>query len=96
MSSSAAEPWVPPASEVALRRHAEALKALARRHGITALRLAADGKLVGRVSDDLDAFDVIDFEIEAVALLGAEVHLYSDRVLGKPNVSPELRTARPL
>ncbi len=96
VSISTAEPWMPPASEVSLRVHADALKLLAQRRGITQLRLASDGKLVGHVAEDRDALDVMDFELDAVRLLGAEVRLYSDRVLDKDNVSPELISARPL
>lgn len=85
-----------PASEVSLRVHAGSLKKLAQRYGISQLRLAADGKLVGHVAEDRDAFNVIDFELEAVRLLRAEVRLYPDRVLDNDNVSPELISARPL
>ena len=48
------------------------------------------------VAEDRDALDVADFELAAVRLLGAEVRLYSDRVLSKLNVSPVLVAARPL
>lgn len=40
--------------------------------------------------------DTADFEIAARALLGAEVGLFSDRVLGKPHVSPDLIAAQPV
>ncbi|MGH8917888.1 MAG: hypothetical protein ACRD0H_06035 [Actinomycetes bacterium] len=39
---------------------------------------------------------IADFELAAIHLLGAEVRLYSDRVLHKPHVSPDLVTAQPV
>jgi hypothetical protein len=96
MSSAAVEPLLPPADETVLRAHADELRALAARYGISDLRFASAGKLVGRVAEDRDALDVADFEVAAVELLGAELRLYSDRVLGKANVSRDLVAARPL
>ncbi|MGQ0575343.1 MAG: hypothetical protein ACT4RN_14210 [Pseudonocardia sp.] len=96
MSSATAELAIPPASAVALRAYAEQRKVLARSHRIDRLRLASDGKLVGHVDERRDAFDVVDFELAAVHLVGADVRLYSDRVLGNDNVSPELIVAQPL
>lgn len=96
MSSLAAEPSLPPADEAVVRTHAEELCALAARFGITELRFASPGRLVGHVAEDKDALDVADFEIAARQVLGAQVGLYSDRVLTKPHVSPDLVTARPL
>lgn len=97
MTSPAAEPvLLPPVGEAVVRRHAEELRALAAAHGITQLRFASPGRLVGHVADDKDALDSADFEIAARALLLAEVALFSDRVLNKPHVSPDLRAAQPL
>jgi hypothetical protein len=79
-----------------VRTHADQLRALAARHGITGLRFASPGRLVGHLAEDRDAFDVADFELAVIDLLGTEVRLYSDRVLGKRNVSPDLAAARPL
>lgn len=84
-----------PAKEAALREHAPALRDLGARHGISGLRLAGPGRLVGHLAEDRDLFDVADFETGAAAILGAEVELFSDRVLGNANVSPDLRTATP-
>jgi hypothetical protein len=72
------------------------LRALAARYGISDLRFASAGKLVGHVAEDRDALDVADFEVAAVDLVGAELRLYSDRVLDKRNVSRDLVAARPL
>jgi hypothetical protein len=79
-----------------LRAHADELRALAARYGISDLRFASAGKLVGHVAEDRDALDVADFEVAAVELVGAELRLYSDRVLDKRNVSRDLVAARPL
>jgi len=87
---------LPPADEVTVRAHADQLRALAAEHGITALRFASPGRLVGHLAEDRDAFDAADFELAAIKVLDAEVELYADRVLGKPNVSPDLVAARPL
>lgn len=90
MSDPATEPSLPPVSETAVRARARELHELAAEYGIVSLRFASSGRLVGSIADDRDAFDVADFELAAVRLLGAEVRLYSDRVLSKPNVSPDL------
>lgn len=79
-----------------MRAHADELRALAARHGISDLRFASAGKLVGHVAEDRDALDVADFEVAAVELVGAELRLYSDRVLDKRNVSRDLVAVRPL
>ena len=97
VSSSAVEPTLlPPADEATVRRRGEELRALAAHHGVSVLRFASPGRLVGRVAEDKDALDTADFEIAARALLGAEVGLFSDRVLGKPHVSPDLIAAQPV
>ncbi len=69
------------------------LRALAAQHGISDLRFASPGRLVGCVAEDWDALDTADFEIAARALRGADVGLFSDRVLGKSHVSPDLQAA---
>lgn len=97
MSSSAVEPsLLPPADEAMVRSHGDELRALAVGYGISELRFASPGRLVGHVAGDRDALDTADFEIAARALLGAEIGLFSDRVLDKPHVSPDLITAQPV
>jgi len=97
VSSAAPEPpLLPPASEAAVRAHSHALSKLAAQFGITQLRFASDGRLVGRVAEARDALDVAEFEVAARQLLEADVGLFSDRVLTKPNVSPDLVASRPL
>lgn len=96
MSTAEPEPVLPPADRARVGAHAEALRELGVRHGITALRFASEGRLVGHVAEDRDSIDVAEFELAAVELLGAEVRLYSDAVLSKENVSPDLVAAEPL
>ena len=87
---------LPPADEATVRRRGDELRTLAARYGVSDLRFASPGRLVGTVAEDRDALDTADFEIAARALLGAEVALFSDRVLSKPHVSPDLVAAQPL
>lgn len=97
MSAPAVEPApLPPADETTVRGRGDELRTLAARHGISELRFASPGRLVGHVADDRDALDTADFEIAARALLGAEVGLFSERVLDKPHVSPDLLVAQPV
>lgn len=96
MSYPTVEPSLPPVDETAVRARARELRALAADYGITELRFAPIGRLVGHVAEDRDSLDVADFELAAIRLLGADVHLYSDRVLGKAHVSPDLVAAQPL
>lgn len=84
------------AGEGALHARAAELQALAIEHGITDLRVAGRGRLVGHVADNRDLFDVADFETAAAELLGADVTLFSDSVLEHPTASPDLRAATPL
>lgn len=90
------DPGRPRADRALIAAHAEVLRELARRFGITELRFASPGRLVGHVANDRDALDVAAFELGAAELLQAEVSLYSDAVLGKPNASPDLVMALPL
>lgn len=84
------------ADETLVRAHLAELISLADRFGITELRFASPGRLVGRVADDRDALDMAEFDVAACELLGADVQIFSDRVLSKSNVSPDLVAARPL
>lgn len=84
------------ADEPLVRRHARALEELAASSGITRLRYASPGRLVGRVGDDRDLLDVAEFEAAASDMLQASVMLLSDRVLSHPHVSEDLRAARPV
>jgi hypothetical protein len=84
------------ADEALVHAHADELRALAARYGISDLRFASPGRLVGSVKPDRDLYDVAGFDADASDLLGASVALFSDRVLSKPNVSPDLVAAHAL
>ncbi|MGH3501378.1 MAG: hypothetical protein ACRDQA_10900 [Nocardioidaceae bacterium] len=96
MTVSGFDAELPLLDEATATAHADDLAALAAEHGITNLRFAAPGRLVGHVAADRDLMDVAAFEMAAVERLRAELHLYSDGVFGKPHVSPDLLSARPL
>jgi hypothetical protein len=96
VSTSSLEPDPPLAEERLVRAHAGELRDLATRYGIAELRFASAGRLVGRVPADKDLLDVAAFDVEATDLLGASVMLFSDAVLSKENVSPDLVAASPL
>lgn len=84
------------ADEALVRYHAAELAGLAARHGITNLRFASPGRLLGTVATDRDLIDIAEFMAEAEDLLGAPVTLFSDAVLGKDRVSDDLLHAAAL
>jgi len=90
VASAAAESSLPPADETVVRAKAHDLQKLAGDFGISDLRFASAGRLVGHVAEDRDALDVAEFEVAARRLLGAEVGLFSERVLAHANVSSDL------
>jgi len=96
VTSSAASSARLRADESLVRRHTAQLRELAAGRGITELRFASAGRLLGRVSGDRDLFDVAEFEAAAIDLLRADVMLLSDAVLSNAHVSEDLRDARPL
>jgi hypothetical protein len=96
VSAAAYAPEPAGADEALVRAHADELRTLAARRGITELRFASPGRLVGRVDEDRDLYDVAGFDADASELLDAPVSLFSDRVLAKPNVSADLVAAHSL
>lgn len=97
MSHALVDPAVPPLlDEQTARANADALHRVAAEHGISALRFAAPGRLVGHLDDGRGMGDMADFQIAVEELLGRYTDFFADRVLSKPNVSPDLVAARPL
>jgi hypothetical protein len=97
MSQAVAEPpHLPPATEKQVRAYAAQLTELAARHGITGLAFASVGKLLGRIDNEHDLFDMFEFQRAATDLIGADVILFSVGALGNDNVSPDLQAATPL
>jgi hypothetical protein len=84
---------LPKADRAHVDAHARELRELAARHGIIELRFASPGRLVGHIAEDRDALEVAEFEVAAAQLLRADVSLYSDAVLDKAGVSPDLLAA---
>jgi len=72
-------PDVEPRATAAQIRHARrAISAAARRHGLSALRLTADGTLLVHIDEDVTYRPVLQFVAEATGLLGAEPHVVTD------------------
>lgn len=89
-------PAPPPLDEQTARTNADALHRVASEYGISALRFASPGRLVGHLDDDRDMGDMADFQIAVEDLLGRHADFFTDRVLSNSNVSPDLVAARPL
>jgi hypothetical protein len=89
------DPALPPLDEATARRHAADLRALAAEHGITNLRFASPGRLVGTAGSD-ETYDPDEFELAVIDRLHVEVTFIADRVLSKPGVSGDLLTATAL
>ncbi len=68
-----------PATEAQMLRFAQALDNLARRHGLSNLRVAGEGRLVADVAKARTLLDIARFEIEAQAVLKARVSVISSR-----------------
>lgn len=96
MSTTPAETDLPLADESLVRAHSAELRKLGGSYGVTQLRYASPGRLVGHVAEDKDMLDVVEFDIAATDLLGARVSLFSDAVLDHPHVSADLVDASPL
>lgn len=95
MSVQHVEPLLPPLDEAMARKHALELRTLAAEHGISNLRFASPGRLVGTAGDD-DEYEPEDFELAVINRLHVDVMLIADRVLSNPGVSPDLLTATSL
>lgn len=78
------------------RDNVDTLRRIGDQHGISALRFASPGRLVGHVDEDRDMIDIADFTLDVIEALDRYAHIYSDRVLTKPNVSPDPVAAQPL
>lgn len=66
----------PLADDETLLRHATILRVLAETHGLTDLGLGdAPGEIVATVTPGRTYFDLARFELEAIAVVGVEVHV---------------------
>ncbi len=48
------------------------------------------------MAEERDSGDMADFELAIEELLGKHADFFTDALLGKPGVSPDLLAARPL
>lgn len=87
---------LPLLDEQTARDNAGVLHRLGARHGITALRFASPGRLVGHVDEDRDMMDMADFMADVEDELGRRTYIISDRVLKNPGVSADVVLAQPL
>lgn len=64
------------ADDETLLRHVTTVRVLAEAHGLTELGLGDDpGEIVATVAPGRTYFDLARFEMEAIAVLGVEVHV---------------------
>ncbi len=68
-----------PATDAELVRFVPVLMTLAERHGLSNLRLAGHGQIVADVDAGRTLVDVARFEIEAQAVIRAEITVVSSR-----------------
>lgn len=89
-------PTLPPLDEATARANAGALHHLAAQHGISDLRFASLGRLIGHMDADRDLGDMADFQLAIEDLLGRHADFFTDGLIGKPGVSLDLASARPV
>jgi hypothetical protein len=89
-------PTLPPLDEATARAHADQLRSLAAEHGITQLRFASAGRLVGHVGEEHDTIDTAEFQIAVEDALGKQASLFVDRIFKRAGVSSDLLAATPL
>jgi hypothetical protein len=89
-------PALPPLDEVTARANAESLHRLGAGYGISDLRFASPGRLIGHMDEHRDLTDMALFQRDVEDLLGKHIDFFTDGLIGKPGVSADLLTARPL
>lgn len=89
-------PSFPPLDEATARANADALRGLAAGYGISDLRFASLGRIIGHFAEDRDLGDMVMFQRDVEDLLGAHADFFTDGLAGKPGVSADLLTARSL
>jgi hypothetical protein len=89
-------PSLPPLDEPTARANADALRRLAAEHGVSDLRFASPGRIIGHLADDRDLADMALFQRDIEDALGAHADFFTDGLLGKPGISEDLLAARPL
>lgn len=89
-------PSLPPLDEATARANANALHHLGTQFGVSDLRFASPGRLIGHMDEDRDLGDMADFQLAIEEVLGKHAHFFTDGLIGKPGVSQDLISARPV
>ena len=89
-------PPLPPLDEATARSNAEMLRQLGARYGITGLRFASTGRLIGHMAEERDLTDMALFQRDIEDVLGKHADFFTDGLIGKPGVSADLLAATPL
>lgn len=89
-------PALPPLDEAKARQNADALRRLGLEYGVSDLRFASPGRIIGHLADDRGMGDMVLFQRDIEDLLGVHADFFTDGLIGKPGVSADLLTARPL
>lgn len=82
--------------ESTARANVAALHRLAAGYGISGLRFASPGRLIGHMHEDRDLTDMALFQRDVEDTLGRHVDFFTDDLIDKPGVSADLLAARPL
>jgi hypothetical protein len=89
-------PELPPLDEATARANSAALHDLGAQYGISGLRFASPGRIIGHLETDRDLTDMVQFQQAVQDLLGVRADFFTDGLIGKPGVSADLLTAQPL
>jgi hypothetical protein len=89
-------PSLPPLDEATARANADALHRLGAGYGVSNLRFASPGRILGHLDDDRGLADMALFQRDIEDLLGAHADFFTDGLLGKPGVSADLLAAQAL
>ncbi|MDQ6851454.1 MAG: hypothetical protein M3070_16240 [Actinomycetota bacterium] len=89
-------PPLPPLDEATARANADALRRIGAGYGISDLRFASPGRIIGHLKADRGMGDMALFQRDIEDLLGVHADFFTDGLLGKPGVSADLLAARPL
>lgn len=76
--------------------NAATLHRLAAGYGISDLRFASPGRLIGHMHENRDLTDMGLFQRDVEDLLGKHVDFFTDGLIDKPGVSADLLAARSL
>lgn len=87
---------MPEADEAFVRAHREELLALAADMGITDVKVASTGRLVGTVTANTVPLGVYAFSADASSMLERIIRMHASRVVTPESASVDLKEATPL